>query len=330
MKKMSVTFSINETSISSLQLLEQSLQKVMADGYDYIIIEFCFITSSGKKDITKFVKCAKKIVESYSDENNVLIEVNMILSASQIDYRIAKVCRKWLSKLIIKNNLGSRIKNKINVLIKNKINYYVLFEKVRLIELRKEYLFYRKWNIPIFVDSNYNDFSQEIIDFYKVWATDANGIDISLFSDLANSILCDSKMEICRYSSCLTHHLFIDENGNLSYCRFIPDKSFLGKITDNAKLSDFFSQNLFMNILSGEIERREGCKNSCELFLKCQGACPLVQRERDVCTEADYKAVYINIYGVIKAILKSDDYSDINPYLRVSILGAFSKGYIFI
>ncbi len=78
----------------------------------------------------------------------------------------------------------------------------------------------------------------------------------------------------CNHSSCLTRFLSVDPNGDIYPCsRYYPEEFCLGNLSEMDNITDCFKSTAFERLIKGAISRREKCKQTCDLFLYCQGGC---------------------------------------------------------
>lgn len=88
-------------------------------------------------------------------------------------------------------------------------------------------------------------------------------------------IACDNRQDTCMYASCLGRTLYVDKDGNYSFC---PKHSELTKFSDISKgvNNDYlYNSKSFLDTLSSAVKMRKNCYQTCEYIELCQGACPL-------------------------------------------------------
>ena len=76
----------------------------------------------------------------------------------------------------------------------------------------------------------------------------------------------------CTHTSCLGKTLYVSHDSTVSYCPHFPAKSEIGKLDSMIFL---FNHPDFLDTLKKTVEKRNSCKQSCELFPVCRAGCPL-------------------------------------------------------
>ena len=76
----------------------------------------------------------------------------------------------------------------------------------------------------------------------------------------------------CTHTSCLGKTLYISRDSTVSYCPYFVEKSKIGKLDS---IHSLFNHPNFLATLKRIIDKRNSCKQSCELFPVCRAGCPL-------------------------------------------------------
>jgi len=133
----------------------------------------------------------------------------------------------------------------------------------------------------------------------------------------------------CAHTSCLTKWMCLYPNGDIYPCgKGCPSEFKMCNLNDIEQISDIFRTEGFVKVLSGSIERREKCKNECELFPFCNGGCSIdayyecgiENAGGDSCRI--FKAVFDHILKTMNDITKDrPDLSVYNKFVREAVLG---------
>lgn len=115
---------------------------------------------------------------------------------------------------------------------------------------------------------------ENVIKFFDYWIMDCDcNIHVDNFEKFINMSIFNGAGE-CEYSSCLFHFLSLDSNGNFYPCgRSYTEDYKLGHIDDFKKVENIFESENYKKLLIQSIKRREICKDTCDLFIFCQGGC---------------------------------------------------------
>lgn len=98
-----------------------------------------------------------------------------------------------------------------------------------------------------------------------------DGANTIRLADIYHLTTSDKAIYQCHYSSCLGKTLFIDKNGDVSFCPKHPGESRLGTVDC---LDGIFEAPVFYEVLSKTVGKRRECKKNCPHFEKCKGGCP--------------------------------------------------------
>ena len=153
---------------------------------------------------------------------------------------------------------------------KNPITLAILVSH-QLTNKQKSLLLKAKRTVKIVDNSN----CSENIEFYKsfnkiIYKTDKE--DQILDADIMHLYKFYEPIFQCKFSSCLGKNIYVDKEGKVHYCPQHLNESVLGKIGETKK---YFENHQFNQIVKRAIEKRNSCKNNCEYYDYCAGACPL-------------------------------------------------------
>ncbi len=98
----------------------------------------------------------------------------------------------------------------------------------------------------------------------------------ALQADLFHIAVYNQYQYQCKCTSCLSNVLYITKENDVCFCPFHPTES---KLCTTDYEGDYFDNELFVQILSKEIEKREECKKTCAHYAVCHGGCAM----EDIC-----------------------------------------------
>lgn len=84
------------------------------------------------------------------------------------------------------------------------------------------------------------------------------------------NLVANKPIEYCAYSSCLGKNLYISKSGAVSYCPRYPEKTQAGILRE---MDGFFEDDIFADLLTKMIAKRNECKKTCAHFARCQAGC---------------------------------------------------------
>lgn len=79
----------------------------------------------------------------------------------------------------------------------------------------------------------------------------------------------------CHYNSCLGRTIHITTQGELSICPYIQSGVRLNDLCCCESINDLFVSEQYIELLKGQIQRRNSCRGICPYFTLCKGGCPL-------------------------------------------------------
>lgn len=137
-------------------------------------------------------------------------------------------------------------------------------------------------------------------------------------ADIAELCLLGTPLYQCTFSSCLGKTLFVDLNGEVSFCPERIEQTKIGYLDDETPV---FEREGFLKVLEKQVEKRDDCKKTCPLFSSCKGGCALI----DTCTQfkTAHKTTVQTIDGIVKQNLPlpTDD-----KILSTALLRAAARG----
>lgn len=96
----------------------------------------------------------------------------------------------------------------------------------------------------------------------------------------------------CEFSSCLGKNLYVSPDGIASFC---PKRIKETSMCNIYETENFFSNEIFINVLKESIDRRYTCSN-CHFKIKCNGYCPL---EHCSIFKNKFEAAYTDIQKIV-------------------------------
>lgn len=78
----------------------------------------------------------------------------------------------------------------------------------------------------------------------------------------------------CMFNSCLGNTIYLAQSGELSLCPYATEIKF-NPINPGTSSSTVFDTADFKSLLIRQIQKRNRCKNECQLFNYCHGGCPI-------------------------------------------------------
>lgn len=176
---------------------------------------------------------------------------------------------------------------------------------------------------PLFVSAE--KYVYCVSQFFDYWIKDTScNIRISYFVDFINYILFKSK-SLCCYNSCIGKHIGVHFDGKIYNCnRDFPEQYCFGNVYDYKDIHECFESKGFELLLQHAIERRNKCRNNCDIYEFCAGgcnSCALVGG--DICKNNEYtcailKGVYAHVKEVIERYCELDNTilsNEVNPHV---------------
>lgn len=160
-------------------------------------------------------------------------------------------------KMIKKMNKVDRVFIEVNKELNNKEKYFL-----ELILNYKKYI--------LIIDKTKINKNLEFYERYKNIIYNQKILTNDIFS-----ILTIGKPILqCIYTSCLGKNLYMNKKGDIHYCYYNLDNSFITNINEVKTLSEIFEKANFTKKLIDEIERRDRCKEQSNYFEYTKGGCP--------------------------------------------------------
>lgn len=157
--------------------------------------------------------------------------------------------------------------------IDNLIEDYEWFKKNHINYTLNQYMATPPYeNDELFVPTEH--YIKRICELYDYWAKDVGcNINISYFEDFIDYHLFGKKY-LCCYNSCLGKHIGVQYNGDIYNCnRDFPKEYSFGNIHDYTDIHQCFESAGFENLVKKAVERRNYCKENCEIYDFCNGGC---------------------------------------------------------
>ncbi len=174
-------------------------------------------------------------------------------------------------------------------------------------------------------------FTKQAIELFDYWLYDREGVGIRLFSTYISMAL-GSGFRICSNCSCHGKYLSIAPNGDLSNCgRPIIGQYVFGNIDTVSSIEEVYNSPKFIELLSGSIQRRRKCKESCEYFELCGGDCTdqaliggdITSPDKSSCYS--FCKIYSHIKEKIDEIIENGAQLDmLNPTVKSTIIKCFN------
>jgi len=175
-----------------------------------------------------------------------------------------------------------------------------------------------------------DEYADASISLFNEWLYDADA-EMPLMPHLqyVSSILGQPSPSDCAHSSCLMKWLSVYPNGDLYPCgKGCPQEMRLCNMNDVEHLSDAFRTDAMKELFIAAIERREKCRDECDLFNYCNGGCSMdALSERGMNNNGGtscriFKKLFIHIRNVINDIVDSRrDLSKYNKFIREAVIG---------
>lgn len=125
---------------------------------------------------------------------------------------------------------------------------------------------------PLFVEPEI--YAQKINELFDVWIKDVDAnISINFFEMFFQYFLLNEK-RICCYNSCIGKHIGVRYDGSVFGCnRDFPTEYLFGNVNTMNTIDEMYESAGFKRTLQEAIERRNTCKENCEIFDFCAGGC---------------------------------------------------------
>lgn len=169
---------------------------------------------------------------------------------------------------------------------------------------------------------------KELVDY---WFADQNGVDVRLIETYVAMAL-GNYFRVCNNSSCHGKYLSVWPNGDIYNCARDSMRAYpFGNVNSIESYIELWQSNGFAALLKGSIERREKCRETCELYAECAGGCAdCAISEGDLATPPAFACYFFkNIYPYIKEkveAIKAEGtaLSACNPALRKTLIRCMS------
>ena len=216
----------------------------------------------------------KKIILKFKDlDNSLTFKIKFSEKANLIKIS------KFLKRNKIKFSFvvaSSNYSNAVLRLIKDKKNPVTMQFIVDKALTKKDMIFFNNLSI---INRNFEVFDYEnkaCSEFFK------NVKNISYFTLPSEKeqnrmlyVYCNNGNSYCKWSSCLGKVLFINKEGDISFCPKYSKKTYLQNFSSVKSFDEIFDNEVFIKYLEKMICKRNECKAKCKYFNKCKGGCPL-------------------------------------------------------
>ena len=118
----------------------------------------------------------------------------------------------------------------------------------------------------LFVDS----YREE--DYFK-WIKGGYNVQIQQFVDITKIYLNQHPIS-CKFNSCLSKTLFIDETCTIGICPYVCNDIHLKDIKECSAFEQIFETDSYLELLYAQIKKREKCLENCSRYYYCKGGCP--------------------------------------------------------
>lgn len=158
------------------------------------------------------------------------------------------------------------------------------------------------------------------------WVYDTKGSQLSIFHNICKKYLEGiSGWDDCCHNSCLGKYILIGCDGEIYCCKNKYDEMKYSNINEISSFIDIFKNDRFLSIITNSIDRRNECKENCDLFEQCKGGCPL-KNSNGCCNEKAYRDYYFSVTETLKHVIEMQDYTKLNPCLRKLIFSSMVSG----
>ena len=173
-------------------------------------------------------------------------------------------------------------------------------------------------------------YADACVSLFDEWLYDTNAeMPLMPFLQYMMSALGEPSPSDCSHSSCLMKWISVYPNGDLYPCgKGCPPEFRLCNIADIEHLSDAFRTDAMKDMFVRSIERRERCRNGCDIFAHCNGGCSMDALSEGSMSDnggascRTFKKVFSHIRDVTNDILDNRrDLSRYNRFVREAVVG---------
>ncbi len=286
-------------------------------GFIYTTFDITEAESPGAAG--SFLKWLKDMYRLYEKKYDVVFRCIIKARADVIRIRYIAAVKEYIRNIYIADGEGAD--GKCQKLMSRNIPCMIMLDNDDVRDIYEKGRKYLEKGIGIYTDAlpNYSAIDDTLPKELFYSGGDCN---ISIMADLVSVRLMGEALFDCRHRSCLGRTLYIDEEGNISFCRHYD--SHLTNLEDITDIGDIFHNDRFISLLTAKIEERKSCRN-CPVFSGCGGGCPMEEQSSEGC--AEYKNALAAASKEINKILASKDLTGVSPYIRSQILlcAAYNK-----
>lgn len=345
-------FNSRKTNLEKKTMSYDTLQKIFSSTIPYYD-EVKYIwhggepVSMGLEFYKKTIEFQKEINTNGTKISNSIQSNLTLLNDEYVQFFLTNGFKFGSSFDGIKNELTRHNTEKIlsgrNIIIKNggTVGFICVVQSQNIDYLIEDYIWFKNNNINYTLnqymtptpcnDALYvspESYVKRICELFDYWANDKNcNISISYFEDFVEFFLFGKK-KLCCYNSCMGKHVGIHYDGGIYNCnRDFPNEYSYGNIHDFNDIHECFETKGFQLMLKKAINRRNHCKENCEIYDFCTGGCNStayiggnIERGNDYVCETTIK-IYRYIENALSNFLQEQDNKyNLNPFLMKSFI----------
>jgi len=175
-------------------------------------------------------------------------------------------------------------------------------------------------------------YAKALTDLFDQWIYDSDGVGIRTFGLYLN-LASGGNYRICSCCSCHMKYVSVSHDGTVYNCGRDSMGAYpFGNIDDFATVNDIFESEGALALISGSIERRRQCKETCEYFSLCAGGCADIaileggidRKPTNYCYL--FKTVYAHVAKVFRELLENNTpLHELNPMVKRILARSVSK-----
>ena len=308
MKKFIIYLEYHDT-----RLLKGVLKLLEEDKYSYIEWHFIVDELPSVKEIVEI----HKLLDVFSKQKDIVCKKYIACSLKDYARKSLKTIKKngFHMEVTIKDNIPDINVLKIvgEKLVKSKVPHKYIAD-VPLEEQMNIYFIFAEIGLPLNLRNiNYSD---EMITFFDKWIIDKKAVPLNSYNFVLRSILLNDNTHNCRYNSCLGKNVYINKDGDISFCIHFPDKTRIGNTYNNTCLGEIYHGEQFLDILKNATAHRSKCIETCEKYSYCQGGCPL---ECDDCTNHNYIKLVEHVKEELLQVISLNNLNKYNSCVKSAV-----------
>lgn len=175
-------------------------------------------------------------------------------------------------------------------------------------------------------------FADKMCELFDKWVYDKDGVSVRTFALYLN-LASGGNFRICSCASCHMKYISITADGTLYNCARESVREYpFCNIDDVETVSQIFNSEGAKRLISGSVERRKKCMDTCEYFSLCAGGCAnnaiveggLENIPTEYCHM--FKTLYSHIKKVYDELIENKVcLSELNPTVKNVLARNFSK-----